>query len=94
MKLARKLRVYWISNLDGTNSGIIAAYNKVDAAWVCRCLGSTLEIDRGPTDARLLAMGEPGRLFIQPLQGARTAPWTARGQRHPNYEPSVQAKAG
>lgn len=96
--VTRRLRVYHLHNIGGTKEGLIAAYNKSDAA---RAGGVPVsEVGEHNTHrAADMALQCPGQLFVTLLYIHGRMPretekvWQGYGQRLPGYDATPPAGA-
>ena len=79
----RLLKVYYVSNIDGRNCGMIAVRSKKEVRDVVRVPPSEIEADCLGGREELIALSEPGRLWFHRIAG--NDPWQAHDRKHPDY---------
>ena len=81
--MARKVRPYYLHNIDGRRCGMIAVTSKAQVREVIRGMPlDEIEPNAGPKEAIAMAMAEPGALFVASLT-RHNATWIREGRRHP-----------
>ncbi|CAB4137869.1 hypothetical protein UFOVP326_110 [uncultured Caudovirales phage] len=96
--MTRRLRIYYLHNIGGRTEGVIAAYNKRDAARSAGVPVSEVE-EHSTHRAADMALQCPGQLFVTPLYINGRAPhdhekrWQAAYKRLPGYDATPPAGA-
>ena len=79
----RLLKVYYLSNIDGRNCGMIAVRSKREVRDVVKVPPSEIEAHCLGGLEELLALSAPGRLWKKPIAGR--GDWLADTRKHPDY---------
>lgn len=84
----RRVRAYFLHNIDGRRCGMIAVTSKAQVREVVRVPHDEIRTDCGPAEAQALAIAEPGTLFTASIT-THNAEWTNTKRRHPAYVKTV-----
>ena len=85
----RKPRVYFLSNVDGREAGVVALSSLKQVLELVPSM-ETRSVHRGllgchiGPDVERMALSRPGQLYVQPLS-MPSSPWRPSRSRHPSY---------